>query len=287
MADGSTRKLRFVEFGKNPALATFQWGAAPGGMLLSDFSAESRAFLDAIRDGRIKLLKTPGLSALADFPAGPVRHDPLFYQRVGVLRDWTRLDGRKVQACMINLNDEVVSLVIGEKVWNLATSDLSDTDLRYLDEVKAGRERTVPLIVPLTGYPWAHDKELIISANGHQVIGEPANDRRFEEALTRVIAMVGAKLDKACWEFHELRELEVTKPPAGNGWELLAPADPAEFPTHTVFYKAVFRLTPQGRTKAAGIWPHSVSPVGWEGSPELVIDLAPNAEFATVRLIGK
>lgn len=283
MADGGTRKLRFVEFGGRPKeMATFQWGAAPGGIPLSLFSAESRAFLDAIRDGRTKLLKTPGLSAEADFPAGPLLDPDIRPYRVGDLREWSHRNGRKVQGAMINLNDEVVSLLIEEKVWNLPVGDVSEADRLYLEKVKAGRERTVPLRVSFGLHSWDGGAGREITAGGREVIGEPANDRRFEEARAKAIATVRAKLDGKHWKFDKLTEQPIAKPPI-IGWAFLAPPDPAEIGSGAVFYQATFRLTTEGRAMAAAIWPHSVTPKSWEGPPELVIDLTPNAELASVQ----
>lgn len=283
MADGSTRKLRFVAFGNRPnEVATFQSGSAPGGIPLTRFSAESRDFLEAIRDGRIKLLKTPGLSAEADFPTGPLLKQQIRAYRVGDLREWSHRNGRKVRGSMINLNDEVVSLLIGEQVWNLRLGDVSDADQLYLKEVKTGRARTVPLNVSFGGHSWDGGRERHITAKGHEVIGEPANDRRFEEARAKSIESVRAKLDEDHWEFHQLSESPIHKQPM-IGWSFLAPPDPREIGPATVFYQATFRLTAEGRAKAAAIWPHSVTPKSWGGPPELVIDLAPNADLASIQ----
>jgi hypothetical protein len=260
MADGGTRKLRFVEFGKHPDIATFQWGAAPGGIPLATFSAESRTFLDAIRDGRIKLLKTPGLSAEANFPSGPLRDPFVRDYRVGILREWTHRNGRKVTASMINLTDEVVSLLIGDKVWNLAMEDVSEADRQYLEEVKAGKERTEPLRVSLGRHSWEKENGRDVSISGYQVLGEPANDRRFEEAMARAIATVSSKLERDYWEFHELREVQVSRPLSTNYWGLLAPPDHSVVGPEAVYYQATFLLNPRVRAKAVGVWPYSVSP---------------------------
>lgn len=287
MADGATRKLRFVEFGnRGQDSATFQWGAAPGVIPLNKFSPESRAFLNEIRDGRITLFKTPGLSADADFPAGPLLDPQSRTYRVGDAREWNHKNGRKLQASLVNLNDEVVSLLIGEKAWSLQIGDLSDADKSYLEEVKAGRARTLPLNVSCGVFSWEEGRDRCAMAKGHQVIGEPANDRRFEEAMAKAIETVRGKLDEKYWEFHLLSELPISGSPT-IGWSLLAPPNPDEIRPEAVSYHATFRLTVEGRNKAESIWPLSVTPKSWKGPHELVIDLAPNAELANIQPIAQ
>jgi hypothetical protein len=183
---------------------------------------------------------------------------------VGEKRVWTHRNGKRVEAALINLTDEEVSLAIGELIWRQALADLSEEDLRYVGAVKRGEARLYPEVVPLSGsvgwFESVNPHE--ISVSGERAAGLPAPEGRFEEVLAAAIAGVKER----CVDIEvELRSFEEwpgeTKHRPPHGMDVAGM--PERFEPLPVYYRATFVARKEHHAEIRRLYPHAVSPASW------------------------
>ncbi len=272
MADGSTKRLRFTGFMKNGDFGYFQTGnAAPGGKPLSAFAAEEQRFFAEFRNGRFKLVSTPGLCMNPEFPNGKLpdwmKEDPQFWS--GETRTWENSHGKRVEARLVCLTDEDVSLMTGENVGRVAMNDLSAADLKYIVSLKGGIERTYSEKVTLNNYGWDGGNSFKIAITGEQYAALAKRGSQFETALAAAIRHVSSKLNPDKWELASFSETRAPIPGGTHSFDT-KPAAP-ELEESPYLYVAEFYLKKSAETESRQIWPLVTTPKSWPGEPMLRI----------------
>jgi hypothetical protein len=183
LADGRERPLRFLGTAERGTHVRFLSGRNQFTKPLSVLAESEQAAIKAFREGAWTLTSAPGLLIDPEFTLPrPAPWDWLSWYRVGTLRRWTNHNGKTLDARLLNLTDDHATLVIGERLWKQPVNDLSEPDLAYLNEVKAGRAPLLPGLVKLTGaISWdgaLHDHS--VHASGERLAAQPGPEGRFE-----------------------------------------------------------------------------------------------------------
>jgi hypothetical protein len=144
--------------------------AAPGGKAFNDFAKEEQAVFAAFRSGKLKLLSTPGLCMNPDFPNGKLpawmKEDPQFW--LGETRTWENSGGKRVEARLICLIDEDVSLLIGEIVSRVPLKELSAADISYLQQLKVGGRTAYSDKVNIGHISWDGGEPYTVAISGEK-----------------------------------------------------------------------------------------------------------------------
>jgi hypothetical protein len=272
MADGTTKRLRFTGFTKDERYGLFQSGnSAPGGKALDDFAAEEQAVFAAFRNGKLKLLSTPGLCMNPNFPNGKLpgwmKEDPQFW--LGETRTWENTSGKRVEARLICLTDEDVSLLIGETVGRVSLKELGAADIAYLERLKGGGQRTYSDKVRIGGLSWDNGHAYTVSISGEKYAILSKRGSCFEEALEATLRHVSSKLDRSKWELASFSE-ERCLPPGGTHSFDTQQADPDK-EDRPFSYIAEFYIKKSAELESRRIWPLLTSPESWPGAPTLQI----------------
>lgn len=279
MANGSTKRLRFECFTKHEGVAEFQSGGeASRPLKLKDFADEEQAVFAALKDGRLKLTSTPGLSLHANFPTGKnvlgLEHSELW---LGETRKWENSQGKIVEARLISLTDEDVSLLIGDMVSRVPFRVLSPPDMDYIQELKAGRRRTYPDRVKMFGNRYEGGEPYAISISGEKYADLAERGSNFEVALEAAFLhvksmLVAHKLDAKSLELGSFTE-EMSWPPQEITSYFAIKAIPKDgIKPH--IYEAEFYIKQSAVAKTRRIWPLQMTPLSWPGAPMLHIYVA-------------
>ncbi|QJE94762.1 hypothetical protein [Luteolibacter luteus] len=272
MADGSMQRLRFVKFEGSGILFQGKIGAA-GYMEPGLFAPEEQDAIRALKSGASQLVSTAGLGMHPDFPSGKVSAEDrkIGQYWLGEAREWQHAPGKKVEAQLINLTDDRVSLLAGNSVANFSPAQLGAADLEYLERVKTGKARMYPDIVTIDGLEWGgtnHAYQVVVS--GERYVAAAAAEGNFEEALATCVREVAEKLDGKQWKLLSFTEERAPAPVAGPRSYHSIPADPSEEPRPTA-YRAVFHIKSDGVRKAEQLWGAAMSPKGGSSSREVYL----------------
>lgn len=261
MADGSMQRLRFVKSEGGRVLFQGKIGAA-GYMDRGLFAPEEQAAIQALESGTVKLVSTPGLGVHPDFPAGKVSEEErkIGHYWLGEGRTWQHANGKRVEARLINLSDDRVSLLAGNTVANLSPAHLGPEDLAYLERIKTGAARMYPDMVTIGGMGWGgtnHAYQAVVP--GERYAAAAAAGGTFEEVLATCVREVAGKLDAKLWTLLSFTEEAAPAPVAGPRSYHSIPADPSK-ETPPRAYRAVFHIKKDGLRKAEQLWGHAMSP---------------------------
>jgi hypothetical protein len=271
MADGSMQRLRFVKSENQRLLFQGKIGAAAY-MDVRLFAPEEQAAIRAFETGAVKLVATPGLGVHPDFPAGKVSEEQrkTGYYWLGETRTWQHANGKKVEARLINLNDDRVSLLAGNTVANLSPAQLAAEDLAYLERIKAGTARMYPDLVTIGGMGWGGTNHAYQAAVSGERYAAAAAGGNFEEALATCVREISGKLDREQWTLLSFTEEAAPAPVSGPRSYHSIPADPS-VETRPRMYRAVFRIKKGGLRKAEQLWEPAMSPRDGSSGRELYL----------------
>lgn len=277
MADGTSKRLRFTGFSKNPKYGNFQnVNPSAGGMAFSDFAREEQPKFNAFRTGEIKLAAIPGLDMRPNFPTGKLPkwmlEEPIFW--LGETRLWENSAGKKVMARLACLTDEDVSLLIGDSASRVSLQDLSQTDMNYLQELKVGKKRTYPTKVISGANAWDGGKSYCVSISGENYVALANLGSNFDEALNSAIKHVRSqleisKLDVNMLDFNSFTET-LWLPPRATYLCDVKNIDPKN-EKRPFFYVAEFFIHKSAQSEMQRIWPMQMSPKSWRGTPTLLV----------------
>jgi len=267
MADGTVHRLRFTGFSKDGVYPLFQLPKGREAKSPSAFAAEDRAVLDALKSGSLKLSTAPGLCMMPDFPNGPIDPDMLHFQWLGETRTWENTNGKRVEARLICLTDEDVSLLIGGNVARVPLKNLGSSDLAYLERLKRGLEPCFPDRIAVVGYGWERGPSHSVYLSGEQYVRLVKRGGDFEKAFAAVIRYVSSQLDSELWELVSFSESLAPAAPESNS--ILS--SPAKIEGRPYMYVGEFFLKKKGELKSRSQWPLNISPRSWPGTPTLRI----------------
>ena len=271
MTDGKSRRLKLLQLSPDGKFAYFHDGKAKGQIppvAITSLVPEERALLEGLHAGTVSLCKVEGLSMLPNMPTGKVP-EHLEGLQAGETREWKHVNGKSIQARLVNLTDDDVSLLVGETVSLVAIRDLSDADREHLEKVKGGKGTTssaAPLEVVNHGWDGGPRYSASVSAERFAVLAELGSG--FEKALDAALKAAGEKLQEGTWEFQSLREYTSSRPNHVN-------AD-AKLP---LLYEASILLEPVGVRAAKEVWPLTVTPDTWPGPPTVLLHLTADGEI--------
>lgn len=272
MADGTTNRLRFTGFTKNEQYGLFQSGnAAPGGKAFKDFASEEQAVFTAFRSGKLKLVSTPGLCMNPDFPIGKLpgwmKEDPKFW--MGETRTWENSRGKRIEARLVCLTDEDVSLLTGEIVSRVPFKELSDGDIAYLQELKGGGKRTYSDKVNIGQVSWDGGEPYTVAISGEKYAALAKQGSNFEGALKAVFRHIGSKRIGNKLELESFTET-LWPPPNGTSSFDTQKAVPHR-EQRPYLYVAGFSIQKSAEAEARLVWPMQTTPKSWGGPPTLQI----------------
>lgn len=272
MTDGTTKRLRFTGFTKNEPYGLFQYGnAAPGGKALKDFAAEEQAVFAAFRSGKLKLVTTPGLCMNPDFPNGKLpgwmRETPQFW--LGETRTWENSRGKRVEARLICLTDEDVSLLTGEMVSRVPLNELSSGDMAYLQQLKAGGQRTYSDKVNIGQMSWEGGEPHTVAISGEKYVALAKQGSNFEEALKAVFRHVKSKQEGNKLELVSFTESLWPLPSGTHSFDTQKAIPQNEKRPH--LYVAEFFIQKSSESGTRFIWPLQTTPKSWPGQATLRI----------------
>jgi hypothetical protein len=277
MVDGHSWRLRFSGFTKDGSSGIFQSADGPQGeMKLKDFAAEEQEEFAALRDVRLKLVVTPGLAMLPEMANGTKVSPERDGFWLGEKRTWRSADGRSVEAALINLNEDAVTLFTGNRCAAIGLGDLLPTDLEYLDRLKRGEARMYPERTVLATRTWDKspaDYEVAVTGERYVSLAHEAGD--FDRALAAVVKLVGSKLKPDEWELDSFEESPAFDISALHG-SAAPPTVPEKRP---LIYQATIRLKKGGVKEARRRWAATTSPA-WPGEPEMMIFVLADGEIA-------
>lgn len=272
MADGSALKLHITGFTKDGQIVVFETSHSTGSKWLNAFAAEEQPTLAALKNGSVKLATIPGLWLRPDFPNGKVDADLLDSLMLGETRTWENTSGKRIEAKLICLTDEDVSLLIGDKVARVPLKNLGSSDLAYLERLKRGKEPCYRDKVDILGYGWEGGPSHRVRLSGEQCARLAKQGSGFEKALAAALQCASSKLDADQWELHSFCEGLAHRPPGERGPSATTEAQP-------YYYIAEFDLKKKGEIQARAQWPLNVSPKSWRGSPTLRIYATANGDI--------
>jgi hypothetical protein len=287
MADGSTQRLRLVKLAGDRGEFQAQAGAV-GKMPLSLFAPEEQKIFTELEAGSLKLVATPGLNLHPDMPPGKITADffEAFTYWIGEKRSWQRKDGKKLEACLINLTEDRVSLIVRDTIYNLPIADLSVADHDYLSRLKRGEARMYAERVDIggMGYGGTPAGNHIVSIPGEHYAALSGKED-FEKALQAVMDHVGSRLKKDEWSLDSFTEERTDKPipprsyhaapvPAGEGNELTPPV-----------YVAEIKLKNQAVRDAERHWPASITPRAWNPQRQVRIYATADGLIIPARIV--
>lgn len=272
MADGTTKRLRFTGFTKNENYGLFQSGnAAPGGKAFKDFAVEEQSAFAAFRSGRLTLVSTPGLCINPDFPTGKLpdwmKEDPQFW--LGETRTWENSRGKRIEARLICLTDEDVSLLIGETVSRVPLRELSAADISYLLRLKVGGQRTYSDKVNIGHISWDGGEPYTVAISGEKYAALAKQGSNFEEALKAAIRHAKSKQEVSSLELESFTET-LWPPPNGTHSFDTQKAIPQN-EERPYLYVAGFSIQKSAEAETRRIWPLQTTPRSWPGTPTLRI----------------
>lgn len=275
MADGTTKRMRFTGFTgftKNENYGQFQSGnAAPGGKAFKDFAAEEQAVFSAFRSGKLKLLSTPGLCMNPDFPTGKLpdwmKQDPQFW--LGETRTWENSYGKRVEARLICLTDEDVSLLIGENVSRVPLKELSAADITYLHQLKTGGQRTYSDKVNIGHISWDGGETYTVAVSGEKYAALSKQGSKFEESLEAALRHVGSKQERNKLELESFTETLWPPPNGTHAFDTQKAVPQKE--ERPYLYVAEFFIKKSAEAETRRIWPLQTTPKSWRGPPVLLI----------------
>jgi hypothetical protein len=271
MADGKSRRLKLVMLSPDGKFAYFHDGKSKGQIppvAITLLVPEERALLEGLHAGTVTLCKVEGLSMQLHMPTG---NAPEYLEgwKAGETREWRHVNGKSIQARLVNLTDDDVSLLVGEAITLVAIRDLSDVDREHLEKLKRGNAAmasAAPLEVVNHGWNGGPGYSASVSAERFAALAELGSG--FEKALDAALKAAGEKLPEGKWEFVSLREYTSHRP-------RLVSAD-AKLP---LLYEASFVLEAAGVRAAKEVWPLTVTPVQWPGVPMLLLHLTADGEI--------
>ncbi|HEY8962332.1 MAG TPA: hypothetical protein VIM57_09015 [Luteolibacter sp.] len=253
----------------------FETANSTGSKWLNAFAAEEQPTLAALKKGSVKLATIPGFWLRPDFPTGKVDPARLDFLMLGETRTWENTNGKRIEAKLISLTDEDVSLLIGDNVARVPLKNLGSTDLAYLERLKRGKEPCYRDKVDISNYGWENNPSHRVRLSGEQCARLAKQGSGFEKALAAAIQYAGSKLDADQWELRSFSESLVPRP-AGERATRSAPATTED---QLYYYVAEFDLKKKGELKARTQWPLNVSPKSWRGAPTLRIYATANGDI--------
>lgn len=275
MADGKSRRLKLIQLSPDGRFAYFHDGKAKGKIppvAIDALVPEERKIMEQLHAGALVLCKEPGLSMRPDMPVG--KAPELIPQlQAGEAREWRHSSGKSVQARLVNLTDDDVSLLTGESISRVALADLSEADLKYLEGLKKGGA-TVSGAAPIEVFRhgWEDHPSYTVSLMPDRHASLAQRGSGFEVVLEASLKAVAAKLPAGSWQFLSLEEHPASPDPE-------APAD-AKVP---LLYQATFALETAGLRPARATWPLTVTPEDWDGAPELILHVTADGEVLTAK----
>ena len=271
MTDGKARRLRLIQLSPDGKFAYFHDGKSKGQIppvAIDLLVPEERTLLEGLHAGTVTLCKVKGLSMLPNMPTGKVPEIVETLQ-AGETREWKHANGKSIQARLVNLTDDDVSLLVGETISLVALKDLSDADRKHLETVKGGNAALAsagPIEVVNQGWDGSPSYSASVGAERFAELAELGSG--FETVLDAVLKAAEEKLPEGKWEFLSLREYTCHRPHQVK-------AD-AKLP---LLYEASFILEPAGVRGAREAWPLTVTPDKWPGDPMLILHLTADGEI--------
>ncbi|MEK7951965.1 hypothetical protein [Luteolibacter soli] len=271
MTDGKSRRLKLIMLTPDGKHAYFSDGKNKGqipAVAVESLVPEEREVLEGVHSGKVTLCKVEGLSMQLSWPTGKAP-EYLVGLQAGEAREWKHVSGKAIQARLVNLTDDDVSLLVGETFSLVAIRDLSEADRQHLEKVKRGNV-TVAFSGALELLNGGWDKgpsySVSVSSERFAALGELGGD--FQKALNASLKAAGEKLPEGKWKFISLSEYTCSRPN-------FAAAD-AKLP---MLYEATFALEGTGVRAARDAWPLTVTPVQWPGDPELILHVTADGEI--------
>ena len=259
MADGQFQRLRLVKLESGKNVASFQGKAgAPGFMAYSLFAPEEQAVFHELEQEKLKLVTTPGLGLHPDMEEGkiPDDFDDLYW--VGELRLWQHASGKKVEASLINLNDDRASLLIGGSVKTLSLKEIGPGDLDYISRLEKGEAVMYPRRVAVTGMGWGSEpRGYQVFISGEKYAKLAAKDGSFEDALQAAVDHVGTSLKPGQWQLRSFAESMADPPVPPRSYHSI-PAGKEQ--TSPMIYTATFVLKNPAVRDAESHWSLTMSP---------------------------
>ncbi|MCW1924591.1 hypothetical protein OKA05_18650 [Luteolibacter arcticus] len=275
MADGKSRRLKLLQLSPDGKFAYFHDGKAKGKIPPVSIDAlvpEERQVLERLHSGAVVLCKVPDLSMLPDMPVGKAA-ELIPQLRAGDTRQWHHANGKVIEARLVNLTDDDVSLLAGESISRVALGDLSEADLKYLDGLKKG-DSAVAGVAPIEVFRhgWEENPSYSVSLTPARHASLVQRGSGFEAALDASLKAATAKMPPGSWQFLSLEEHPASRNPE-------AAAD-AKVP---LLYQATFALETAGYRAARTAWPLTVTPENWQGPPELILHVTADGEILTAK----
>ena len=215
MMDGSTRRLRFIEFTDQGKSGVFQPPVGPSeNKLLGAFAKEEQEIFAALKNGTHKIVAIPGLCLNPDFPSGKLERGAMMEGDYwyGETRSWVNTAGKRVTARLICLTDEDVSLIVGDSVARVPLANLSAPDLTYLARLKLGQADLFAGQVMLNSPSWENSPDFRFAITGEHYAALAKRKGDFEGALASALRHVGSKLKKGDWELESFSEIPLDAP---------------------------------------------------------------------------
>jgi hypothetical protein len=271
MADGKSLRMKLLRLSPDGRFAYFHDGKMKGPIppvAITSLVPEERALLEGLHAGTVSLCKVEGLSMQLNMPTGKV---PELVEglQAGETREWKHVNGKAIQARLVNLTDDDVSLLVGESVSLVAIRDLSEADRGYLEKLKGGNAATAsagPLEVINQSWDGGPRYSASVSAERFAALAELGSG--FEKALDAALKASGEKLPKGGWEFQSLREYVAHRPNHAKA--------EAKLP---LLYEASILLEQAGVRAAKEVWPLTITPDNWEGPPTVLLHLTSDGEI--------
>lgn len=261
MGDGTVKRMRFTGFSGNSDFIDFQT-PVPTALRVTAFAEGEQDFLNRLRDGRLRLVSTPGLCLSPDLRAGTLKEletrsgNKLTF---GESRVWTNRDGKAIRASLACLTDEDVSLVTGEEIRRVPLESLSAADLSYLDLLKKGEARVYAREVEVCNHGWESSPGYKVSISGERYAASAKTGGNIEKARSAAVKMVSGKLKEDEWEMLSFTEA-VSHPPNKH---LSQECIPVQQEPRCLYYTAEILLKKGGRREAAEHWPLTLTPQSW------------------------
>jgi hypothetical protein len=271
MTDGKSRRLRLIMLAPDGKHAYFHDGKNKGQIppvAISSLVPEERALLEGLHAGTVALCKVDGLSMQLNMPTGKA---PEYLEglKAGDTREWKHVNGKSIQARLVNLTDDDVSLLVGESISLVAIRDLSDADREHLEKVKrgnAGMASAAPLVIVSHRWDGGPGYSASVSAERFAALADLGSG--FDKALDAALKAAGEKLPEGAWEFVSLREYTVNRP------NLVA--TDAKLP---LLYEAYFALDFAAVRPSRTAWPLSTTSERWPGNHMLLLHVTADGEI--------
>ena len=295
-SDGSTIRARYLGFSKKEKIAFFRSQAGKTvRMKMADFSPKDQEKIQLLSKRELLLCQMPGLNVEPDFTKR-MQKNPSWREiyRIGKERVWVNLNGKKINASVINCTDTDVALLISGKdnlIWRQKLSELSKPDHDYLRRLLKGDEPLYPNKLIMSSHHHHYDGakyESRLMFDGQRLHHQPSPEGRFEVVMKAAmkhvqylcpdggLELVGMDELFFVHEFHGLSKRSCAQKMEPQKYQ---------FP----YYHAVFMADKKNREVIEKVWPYTTSPEKFDvtGSMWIHFYFLPDGKIVEVERIKK